>query len=87
MASQNFETECEAFLTCYSTNEALLRDAASSFATLVQLLLSDGENFETPSVESRVKDRDECVSKFKRKRTCKAPLSRCSARWARTIFP
>lgn len=55
MASLEFETEQDAFLDYYARSERLLRDAATSFATLIQLLLSDVERFETPTVESRVK--------------------------------
>ena len=56
MASLDFEAEREQFLTFSSTNESRLRDAATSFATLTQLLLSDEAEFATPAVTFRVKD-------------------------------
>lgn len=67
MASLDFEAEREHFIAFYNTNESRLRAAATSFATLAQLLLSDESEFATPVVTFRVKDRDESVSKFKRK--------------------
>lgn len=67
MASTDFETEKIAFKEFYASNQVRLRDAADSFRTLVQLLLSDRDEFSSPVVTSRVKERDECISKFMRK--------------------
>lgn len=67
MPSLNFDAECEAFSADYRSDERRLREAASSFAALIQLLLSDATDFATPSVSFRVKEREECISKFKRK--------------------
>jgi putative GTP pyrophosphokinase len=67
MPSLDFDAESEQFTVAYRADEKRLREAASSFATLVQLLLSDNASFETPVVSHRVKDKDECIAKFKRK--------------------
>lgn len=67
MASLDFDAECESFHEAYRSDERRLREAASSFAALIQLLLIDAEGFATPGVSFRVKDREECISKFKRK--------------------
>lgn len=67
MSSLDFEAEKIAFKEFYASNQVRLRDASDSFRTLVQLLLSDRDDFSSPVVTSRVKDRDECISKFSRK--------------------
>lgn len=68
MPSLEFETEKNAFHEYYSSNAALLSSAAESLRALIVLLLSDSDDFPTPQqVLARVKDREECIAKFKRK--------------------
>ena len=67
MEITQFDKSRVAFEEFYEANAVRLREAGTSFATLVQLLLSDADGIATPSVIWRLKDCDECVSKFKRK--------------------
>ena len=67
MASLDFEQEKQAFRDYYSDNFDRLSSAAESLRTLIYLLLADRNTFETPVVASRLKEREECVGKFKRK--------------------
>ena len=67
MPSLDFTSERERFKEFYASNAAVLRDAANSLRTLLGLLLTDHDEFATPQVMSRVKERDECVAKFARK--------------------
>jgi len=67
MASLDFDKEKESFKEWYATNSEVLHDAAASLRTLLALLLADHDNFPTPQVQSRVKDRDESIAKFARK--------------------
>lgn len=62
-----FDTERDAFKEFYASQAAHLHAAADSLRTLVSLLLTDNDDFATPRVLARVKDRDECVKKFSRK--------------------
>lgn len=64
MGSTDFETEKARFKEYYAANSSVLRDASDSLRTLLSLLLTDNDDFETPLVTSRVKDRDECIAKF-----------------------
>lgn len=67
MASLDFAKEKEAFKEFYAGNLIVFRDAAESICTLITLLLADKEEFPTQQVLSRVKDRNECITKFARK--------------------
>lgn len=67
MASLDFAKEKEAFKEFYAGNLAVFRDAAESVCTLITLLLADKDEFPTPQVLTRVKDRNECIAKFARK--------------------
>ncbi len=67
MSITTFPREKEEFKKYYNQNYELFKDAASSFANLVLLLLTDKDEFETPNVIYRVKDREECIKKFERK--------------------
>lgn len=67
MASLDFEKEKSDFLEWYHHNAVFLNKAVESFRTLISLLLTDREEFPTPSVHSRVKNASECVRKFERK--------------------
>src|SRR6266568_2887942 len=61
-----FEEREAAFREYYSANQQRLRAAEKTFRNLVQLLLSD-ISMEEPKVDSRLKDRNECIRKFKLK--------------------
>ena len=67
MPSLNLEKEKQVFFKHYDSQRAVFEDAANSLGTLVSLLLTDNDAFSTPKVTSRVKKRDECISKFERK--------------------
>lgn len=67
MPSLDFEKEKKRFRDYYNDDIDILKDAASSFATLILLLLTDNDEFDTPNVIFRVKDREECIKKFERK--------------------
>jgi putative GTP pyrophosphokinase len=67
MPSLDFASEREAFKEFYAANASILQDASESLRTLLGLLLADNNDFATPQVVSRVKDRDECIAKFARK--------------------
>lgn len=68
MPSLNFETEKDFFREYYTNNQAFLLSAAESLRALTVLLLSDCDDFPTPQqVIARVKDREECIEKFRGK--------------------
>lgn len=67
MASLDFEQEKNSFREYYGSNYPLLKAAEESFRTLVASLLAGNKEFPTPVVSSRLKDREECISKFIRK--------------------
>jgi len=67
MASLDFEGEKVAFRDFYRENYDWLRAAEDSLRTVLALLLSDRDEFQTPVVTSRVKDCEESVKKFGRK--------------------
>lgn len=67
MASLDFDHEKVAFRDFYRENHDLLLAAEDSLRTLLSLLLSDHDDFETPVVTSRVKDCEESIKKFGRK--------------------
>jgi len=67
MPSLDFDAEKAAFRDYYDRNRDTLAAAGTAFKTLVRsLILSEG-NIALSSVASRVKDREECISKFTRK--------------------
>lgn len=63
----SFDLAKREFRDYYNANIALLRDAAESIRTQILRLLSDQPSFATPHVVSRIKAREECISKFRRK--------------------
>jgi putative GTP pyrophosphokinase len=67
MPSLNFETEQISFRNYYNDNYELLKVAEEFLRSLVTSLLSQSSEFEKPVVTSRLKDREECIQKFKRK--------------------
>ena len=67
MASSNFETEKQAFLDYVNDNIELLRNAESSFSTLIQSLLATSPELSAATVSSRLKGHNESIKKFSRK--------------------
>lgn len=67
MASSNFEKEKQLFLDYFNDNIELLRNAESSFSTLIQSLLATSPELSVSTVTSRLKGRNESVRKFSRK--------------------
>lgn len=59
----SFEDKSSEFRETYSRNFGLYTSAEKAFRNLVHLLLSNSD-IEISKVISRVKDRDECISKF-----------------------
>lgn len=67
MASSNFEKEKQTFLDYVNDNIELLRNAESSFSTLIQSLLATSPKLSGSTVTSRLKGRKEGIKKFSRK--------------------
>ncbi|NKL04503.1 GTP pyrophosphokinase [Rhizobium leguminosarum] len=67
MASLDFDAEKTAFRDFYDSNRDTLTGAVSSFNTLIRSLLLSQQDIALSSVDGRIKDREECVSKFTRK--------------------
>lgn len=72
MASLDFDKEKSEFRDYYNNNISRFMNGVDSYRTVFSLLLSDKDQFQTPVVEGRVKDREECIQKFSRKyqKTC-----------------
>lgn len=66
MASLNFSDERDSFIGYYSDNYKVINAASEYFRSLINSILLS-EKVDIQSVICRVKDRDECLSKFKRK--------------------
>lgn len=62
-----FDRACAEFNEFYDSNLNRLKSGCDSMATLLEMLLIDHPEFSTPTVLGRVKEREECVSKFGRK--------------------
>jgi ppGpp synthetase/RelA/SpoT-type nucleotidyltranferase len=67
MASSNYEKEKQTFLDYVNDNIELLRNAESSFSTLIQSLLATSPELSVSTVTSRLKGRKESIKKFSRK--------------------
>ncbi|MFW2367722.1 MAG: GTP pyrophosphokinase [Desulforhopalus sp.] len=67
MASSNFEKEKHNFLDYVNDNIELLRNAESSFSTLIQSLLATSPELSVSTITSRLKGRKESIKKFSRK--------------------
>jgi ppGpp synthetase/RelA/SpoT-type nucleotidyltranferase len=67
MASLDYETEKAAFRNFYDTSRPQIEAASTAYITLIRSLLATKKNLANAKVEGRVKDREECVSKFRRK--------------------
>lgn len=61
----DLEKKLAEFCSYYDENHSVLLSASDIFKTLISALLVD--KIPVDSVTSRIKDRDECISKFKRK--------------------
>lgn len=66
MASLDFENEKKSFRSYYSDNYSLLNDSKNSFITLINALTTN-KGLSVSKTEGRVKDKEECISKFSRK--------------------
>ena len=67
MASLDYETEKNAFREHYDSNRVTIDGAKSSFVTLISSLLASDGLIAASKIEGRIKDREECLSKFTRK--------------------
>lgn len=64
MASLDFEKEKNEFREFYSDSHDLLKDATKFFESLISSLVASVSGIETPTVISRLKDREESIKKF-----------------------
>jgi putative GTP pyrophosphokinase len=64
MASLDFEVEKTAFRDYYNENQALIHEAENTFKNLLSSLLIQAPLESSPKIQSRVKDREECITKF-----------------------
>lgn len=64
MSSLDFEAEKQRFRDYYNEHQGLLDGAKNSFITLVNSLIRSSSDIALSKIESRVKDRDECIKKF-----------------------
>jgi len=67
MGSLDFDAEKSSFREFYNENFESLQAALSSFRTLIESLVQAKSDIAVSSVEGRIKDREECISKFTRK--------------------
>jgi putative GTP pyrophosphokinase len=67
MGSLDFDAEKSSFRDFYNENFEKLQAALSSFTTLIESLVQSKSDVAISSVDGRIKDREECVSKFTRK--------------------
>jgi putative GTP pyrophosphokinase len=67
MPSLDFETEKKHFREYYDSNRITLEDSKKSLLLLIDSLVSNAQDIEISKTEGRVKEREECISKFTRK--------------------
>lgn len=67
MPSFDYDTEKTAFREFYDGSRELLESARNAHQTLIRSLLATDEAIASAKVEGRIKDREECLSKFRRK--------------------
>lgn len=67
MGSLDFDAEKSSFRDFYNENFENLQAALSSFRTLIESLVQSKSDVAISSVDGRIKEREECVSKFTRK--------------------
>lgn len=75
MPSLDFDTEKQAFRDWYDSNSGLLKRALTTYRVLLSQLFAEHPTIAPPVVTGRIKDRDECVSKFSRKYQGKCEVS------------
>lgn len=78
MASLDFETESRSFIEWHAQSYPTLRAAEKTYRNLLNLLLSDIDALPQPKIISRLKDRDECITKFQRKYLPELEIEKCS---------
>ncbi|MEQ1538415.1 MAG: hypothetical protein ABL928_05775 [Sphingorhabdus sp.] len=64
MAGLDFEIEKVAFRDFYNEQHSLIQEAENIFKNLISSLLIRAPLESSPKIQSRVKDREECISKF-----------------------
>lgn len=64
MASLDYDLEKNLFREFYSDNLQILDDAKTSFCSLINSLVSHSGDIAISKIEGRVKDKEECLSKF-----------------------
>jgi putative GTP pyrophosphokinase len=67
MASLDFEQEKRAFRKYYESNQQQLVAAKSAFISITRTLIKHSQVGEVTKIEGRIKDQEECISKFRRK--------------------
>ncbi|MFQ6546501.1 GTP pyrophosphokinase family protein [Aestuariibius sp. 2305UL40-4] len=67
MASPDFQAEIDNFKSFYDANTALHEDALASVHALLTSISAANDNLGISKIDYRLKDRDECISKFIRK--------------------
>ena len=67
MASLDYETEKTAFREFYDSSRATMNAAETTYRTLIRSLLATNSVIAGVKLEGRVKEREECLSKFRRK--------------------
>jgi putative GTP pyrophosphokinase len=67
MASLDYETEKAAFREFHDSSRARLEAANSTYVALIRSLLATDDAIAGAKVEGRIKDREECLGKFRRK--------------------
>lgn len=67
MGSLDFDAEKTTFREYYDSNLPTLQGCLNSFKTLIDSLLKALPDIAISSIDGRIKDREECVSKFTRK--------------------
>lgn len=67
MASLDYEMEKATFRAFYDGSRELMEAARSAYVTLVRSLLATDTAIAGAKVEGRIKDREECLGKFRRK--------------------
>ena len=67
MASLDYDTEKTAFREFYDGSRELLEGAKGTFVTLIRSLLATDAAIAGAKIEGRIKEREECLGKFRRK--------------------
>lgn len=67
MASLDYDTEKAAFREFYDGSRGLLEGAKGTFVTLIRSLLTSDAAIAGAKIEGRIKEREECLGKFRRK--------------------